>query len=135
MPQGTKFNSDLFMTTSWDRLQFRLPDPEGSPAELVNAGSKGPQILPRRWRRGRGADLHNRLVPIARPASAALGLPGTRLASRKRLIPPLGEDTSGALRFDPAAAGLTVLPSTPLTPRLSLGVPEPVEVRDSERSR
>src|SRR5437879_9237836 len=61
MPQGRNVVSDLFIWTSWDSLRSRLPDPACSPVRLVNAGSQGPQILPRRWRIGRGADLQNRL--------------------------------------------------------------------------
>src|SRR5260370_25317002 len=46
MPQGSKATRELFMGTSFDRLRFRLPDPEPSPVGLANAG-----FPPRRGRR------------------------------------------------------------------------------------
>ena len=38
MPQGLKTKIGLFMGASFDRLRFRLPDPEPSPVGLANAG-------------------------------------------------------------------------------------------------
>ena len=38
MPQGAKATSELLMGASFDRLRFRLPDPEPSPVGLANAG-------------------------------------------------------------------------------------------------
>src|SRR6267143_422091 len=89
MPQGRNVGSDLFISTSWDSLRSRLPDPASSPVRLVNAGSQGPQILPRRWRIGRGADLQNRLPihigplrPSAFPETSGIALP---LLSNRRV--------------------------------------------------
>src|ERR1700704_1325942 len=88
MPQGRNVVSDLFIWTSWDSLRSRLPDPASSPVRLVNAGSQGPQILPRRWRIGRGADLQNRLpihIGPLRPSAfpEASGLPTTLVYTRR----------------------------------------------------
>src|SRR5467141_5456360 len=89
MPQGRNVGSDLFISTSWDSLRSRLPDPASSPVRLVNAGSQGPQILPRRWRIGRGADLQNMLPihigplrPSAFPETSGIALP---LLSNRRV--------------------------------------------------
>src|SRR5712664_3079008 len=82
MPHGRNVVSNLFIATSWDNVRSRLPDPAGSPVRLVNAGSQGPQILPRRWRIGQGADLQNRLPirigphrPSAFPETSGKELP------------------------------------------------------------
>src|SRR6266481_5299235 len=88
MPHGRNVVSNLFIATSCDNVRSPLPEPAGSPVRLVNAGSQGPQILPRRWRIGRGADLQNRLPtrigplrPSAFPETS--GLPTTLLYNRR----------------------------------------------------
>ena len=49
---------------------LRFPDPEPSPTDLVDAGSRASEP-PRLWQRGRGTHLTNKLM-----ASGSYGLPG-----------------------------------------------------------
>src|SRR5258708_38386957 len=83
MPQGSKAVRELFIEASFDRLRFRLPDPEPSPVGLANAGF--PPERGRRFFLGLGEEGGG---PIYSTGSArSLGRPQRRSASPKPRIP------------------------------------------------
>src|SRR5260370_4564001 len=82
MPQGSKATRELFMGTSFDRLRFRLPDPEPSPVGLANAGF--PPGRGRRFFLGLGEEGGG---PIYLPGSQLDVGPQRRAASPKPRMP------------------------------------------------
>src|SRR5712692_10596604 len=82
MPQGLKTTTELFMGASFDRLRFRLPDPEPSPVGLANAGF--PLRRGRRFFLGLGEEGGGPIYPAGSQLDAG---PQPRSASPKPSIP------------------------------------------------
>src|SRR5258708_30572627 len=96
MPQGSKATRELFMGTSFDRLRFRLPDPEPSPVGLANAG-----FPPRRGRRfflGLGEEGGGPIYPTG----SQLDVGPQRGAASPKTRMPIGESSLTSLTQIPA---------------------------------